>query len=57
MFGPVDRAGTHAYKWERDKGKNLIPLWVADMDLASPQAIVDALSERARHPIYGYTPP
>jgi cystathionine beta-lyase len=57
MFGPVDRAGTHAYKWERDKGKNLIPLWVADMDLASPQAIVDALSERARHPIYGYTHP
>lgn len=33
----------------------VIPLWVADMDFAAPFAITKALSERASHPIYGYT--
>ena len=34
---------------------DVIPAWVADMDFATPNAITNALVERARHPIYGYT--
>ncbi|MDO9050667.1 MAG: pyridoxal phosphate-dependent aminotransferase [Methylotenera sp.] len=34
---------------------DLIPLWVADMDFATPPAVTRALTERAAHPIYGYT--
>ena len=30
-------------------------MWVADMDLPSPQPIVEALKKRAEHPAYGYT--
>ena len=33
----------------------MLPLWVADMDFPAPQPVVDALVERARHGIYGYT--
>lgn len=34
---------------------DVIPAWVADMDFAAPPAITNALIERAKHPIYGYT--
>lgn len=30
-------------------------MWVADMELATPSAVTDALSERVKHPIFGYT--
>lgn len=63
--GPVDfdreinRAGSHSVKYDERQtvfGKSdVIPLWVADMDFAAPPAITEALIERARHPIYGYT--
>ena len=33
----------------------ILPLWVADMDFAAPQPVVDALVRRAQHGIYGYT--
>ncbi len=55
----VDRSGTHSLKWEerehRYGSKEILPLWVADMDLASPDCVRDALIARAKHPIYGYT--
>lgn len=35
----------------------LLPLWVADMDFRCPQAVVDAIIERAGHGIFGYTLP
>lgn len=34
---------------------DVLPLWVADMDFAAPEAVTRALSERAAHPVYGYT--
>ena len=34
---------------------DLIPMWVADMDWATPPFIVDALKKRMKHPIFGYT--
>lgn len=37
-------------------GRNdLLPLWVADMDFATPDFVVDALKVRLSHPIFGYT--
>ena len=32
----------------------LIPLWVADMDFAVSDEIISALSERLKHPVFGY---
>ena len=43
--------GSHGYFGADD----VIPMWVADMDFAAPQAVTDALVQRAKHPIYGYT--
>jgi cystathionine beta-lyase len=57
MFNTVNRDFTNAIKWERYRDKNLLPMWVADMDLASPSAIQHALIDRANHPVYGYTHP
>ncbi|NPA36858.1 MAG: putative C-S lyase [Chlorobi bacterium] len=55
----IDRSGTDAYKLElREKtfGKpDVIPLWVADMDFAAPPSVVNAIRERASHPVFGYT--
>tara|TARA_R110002073_G_scaffold250632_1_gene413345 strand:- start:530 stop:1630 length:1101 start_codon:yes stop_codon:yes gene_type:complete len=34
---------------------DVLPVWVADMDFATPPAVTQALIERASHPIYGYT--
>jgi cystathionine beta-lyase len=36
---------------------DLIPLWIADMDFPCPPEVVEALKERAAHPIFGYTVP
>jgi cystathionine beta-lyase len=33
----------------------LLPMWVADMDFAAPQPVIDALVGRARHGLFGYT--
>ena len=34
---------------------DVLPLWVADMDFAAPEAVTRALAERAAHPVYGYS--
>ena len=58
-FEALDRNGTYSLKFdgaEKKFGTNdLLPLWVADMDLASPLCVQEALQKRALHPIYGYT--
>lgn len=33
----------------------LIPMWVADMQFTAPQAVIDAISARVAHPVFGYT--
>ena len=37
--------------------ERILPLWVADMDFACAQPIIDALTARAQHGIFGYTIP
>lgn len=55
----INREGTHSVKYDGRQamfGKaDVIPAWVADMDFAAPPAVTRALTERAQHPIYGYT--
>lgn len=52
---PVDRAGTWASRWERHAGRDVIPLWVADTDFRAPPCVLDAMAERLRHGVLGYT--
>ncbi len=54
---PVDRTGTSSLKWDWYKGRDVIPLWVADMDFSVAPAIVEALQKRVSHDIFGYTIP
>ncbi len=50
---PVARRGTGSFKWDL-YGADVLPLWVADMDFASPPAVIAALETRARHGVFGY---
>ncbi len=47
------RAGTLSYKWDCCDGA--LPMWVADMDLEAPPAVIRAITQRAEHGIYGYS--
>lgn len=53
----IDRRHTGSEKWDRYAGRDIIPLWVADMDFRSPPAVIEALHERVEHGIFGYTHP
>lgn len=52
--GP-DRRNTGSLKWDRYAGRDVLPMWVADMDFAVCPAITEALRERIAHPVFGYT--
>ena len=56
---PLDRTSTHSVKYALRQAKfgrdDVLPLWVADMDFASPECVQQALATRIAHPIYGYT--
>lgn len=57
----IDRSGTNASKWEPQVlnqlfgEEDLLPFWVADMDIKVAQPIVDAIVKAAEHGIYGYS--
>ncbi|NLC20032.1 MAG: pyridoxal phosphate-dependent aminotransferase [Clostridiales bacterium] len=55
----IDRRGTHSLKYDfaarRGMPDEILPLWVADMDFASPPAVLDALAQRIRHGVFGYS--
>lgn len=64
----IPRAGTGSVKWEYREGAvghgsslvpaedpDVIPMWVADMDFACPEVVVEAIRRRAAHPIFGYS--
>jgi cystathionine beta-lyase len=51
----INREGTASLKWERYKGRDVLPFWVADMDFAVAPPIQQALQKRLQHPVYGYT--
>ncbi len=49
-----DRRNTGSMKWEKYRGRDILPMWVADMDFLSPPPVIDALRARAGHGVYGY---
>ena len=51
----VDRDMTASCKWGKYRGRDVIPLWVADMDFRAAPAIIEALHERVSHGVFGYT--
>lgn len=57
-FKAINRKGSDCSKWDgiEDKfGRNdILPLWVADMDIAAPSVAQNAILQRVKHPVYGY---
>lgn len=55
----IERRGTDCIKYDLIARQNMpadvLPLWVADMDFETSSYVVDALTERTRHGIFGYT--
>ncbi len=51
------RSGTDSQKWQKYAGRDILPMWVADMDFKSPPAIIEALHRRVDHGIFGYARP
>ncbi len=51
---PLDRRNpADSVKWLY-RGTDVLPMWIADMEFAAPDAVVDAMAERLRHPVFGY---
>jgi len=55
----IDRKNTDCLKWDYCKQRfgreDILPMWVADMDFKSPDLITEAIIERAKHGVFGYT--
>ncbi len=55
----IDRTHTNSLKYDfavrRGKPKQVLPLWVADMDFKISSYIQDALARQVEHGIYGYS--
>jgi len=69
----IDRMGTNSVKWEfisdgdilrfgdhanpKHGPNRLLPMWVADMDFRCPPGVIEALVNRAKQGVYGYSNP
>ena len=53
----IDRSNTGSLKWDKYKERDILPLWVADMDFRSPPEVLEALHQRVDHGVFGYTKP
>jgi len=58
----VSRKKTYSAKWQGYERKfpdydvkDALCMWVADMDFLCPKEIISAVTNRAKHGIYGYT--
>lgn len=51
----VQRRGSNSYKWDSAADDDVLPMWVADMDFRTAPAVIDALAQRVRHGVFGYT--
>ena len=50
-----DRSGTGSEKWDRWTGRDVLPVWVADMDFRTAPEVLEALHARVEHGVFGYT--
>ncbi|MDR2933242.1 MAG: pyridoxal phosphate-dependent aminotransferase [Oscillospiraceae bacterium] len=55
----IDRRNTNSLKYDfsesRGKPEGILPLWVADMDFQAPSCVIDALTDKSCHGIFGYS--
>lgn len=56
-----DRKNTDCYKWDNNEvvyniedARDLLPMWIADMDIATPSFVIEAMQKRLEHPVFGY---
>ncbi len=54
---PLERRGGDSLKWNKYAGRDVLPLWVADMDFAAPPAVLRALHARLDEGCLGYAVP
>lgn len=54
FLNPPDRRHSDSMKWQRYGERDIIPLWVADMDFQAPPPVLAALQERVAHGVFGY---
>jgi cystathionine beta-lyase len=54
-IAPEDRL--RMWRYQRYAGRDIMPMWVADMDFKPPQAVRDALVRHVRQGALGYTRP
>jgi cystathionine beta-lyase len=52
-----DRTASKAYKWERYKGTDILPMWIADTEFRCAEPILSALHKRIEDGLFGYTLP
>ena len=54
----VERKGTGTLKWDSLEeifgDADLLPMWVADMEIRCPQSVLDAMAKRVSHGVFGY---
>jgi cystathionine beta-lyase len=50
----IDRSQSDSIKWKRYAGKDILPMWVADMDFEVIPQITEAIVHRAAHGVLGY---
>ncbi|MES1168743.1 MAG: aminotransferase class I/II-fold pyridoxal phosphate-dependent enzyme, partial [Oleiharenicola lentus] len=50
----IDRAASDSRKWRKYAGRDILPLWIADMDFAASPAIIAALHRRVDQGVFGY---
>lgn len=55
----INRKNTNSLKYDFTEENNMpadvMPFWVADMDFKSPPEVIEAIIERTKHGIFGYT--
>lgn len=54
---PRERRGTDSQKWQKYAGRDVLPLWVADMDFPTSPTVIEAMQRRVAHGIFGYARP
>ena len=50
----IERRGSDSFKWRACHGRDVLPMWVADMDFASPPCVLQALRDRIDQGVLGY---
>lgn len=58
----INRRESRSIKWDMmediygiEDASDILPMWIADMDFAAPQVVIDAIQEKLDHGVFGYS--